>query len=238
MEVDFIEHNGGSSAGVFAITAVYTDLYSQWTVRASGLGKNLKNVTEMERIAHTRIPFRVIHYHPDNDKAILKVLFEKVRDEETMKLSRGRYYKKNDNAHVEQKGGDKVRKLVGYLRFDKEEEVALLNEIYERAELVDNFFIACFKLKERIKDERGKTVKKVYEEAKTPYQRLMESEYLEEEEKKGLKRMYESLNMVKLREEIEELIDELMNLQGKERGMKVRFRDKKYDLTRDIFQGQ
>jgi len=238
VEIDFVEHNGGSSAGVYAVTAVYTDLYSQWTVRACGLGKNLRSVAEIDRIAHRRIPFRVIHYHPDNDKAILKVLFERVRGKDSIHLSRSRPYKKNDNAHVEQKGGDKVRKLIGYWRFGSEEEVRILNEIYWRADLLDNFFIACFKLKEKLKDSRGKTVKKVYEKAKTPYQRLIESEYLDEKEKERLKRIYESLDMVKLREEIGVLTDELINLGTRGDKMKVNFKDKKYDLTKDIFQRQ
>jgi len=66
-----------------------------------------------------------------------------------------------------------VRKLVGYFRYETEEEVSLLNEIYKRADLLDNFFIANFKLKARIKNENGKTVKKVYERPETPYQRLL-----------------------------------------------------------------
>jgi hypothetical protein len=73
------------------------------------LGKNLNSVSEIDKIAHSRIPFEVLHYHPDNDKTILRVLFDKVRKNGAM-ISRSRPYKKNDNAHVEQKGGDKVRK--------------------------------------------------------------------------------------------------------------------------------
>jgi len=146
IEVDFVEHNGGNSSGRFAITAVYTDLSSQWTVRASGWGKNLESIKEMDEIAHGRIPFPVLHYHPDNDKGILKVLFDRVRNKQ-IGLSRSRPYKKNDNAHVEQKGGDKVRKLVGYLRYDTEEEVKILNQIYHVADLIENFFVPTMKLK-------------------------------------------------------------------------------------------
>jgi hypothetical protein len=65
------------------------------------------------KFKYSRIPFEVLHYHPDNDKTILRVLFDRVRKNGAM-ISRSRPYKKNDNAHVEQKGGDKVRKLVGY----------------------------------------------------------------------------------------------------------------------------
>jgi len=105
-----------------------------------------------DNVAHSKFPFDVICYHSDNDKTILKILFEKIKGKDGKYLSRSRPYKKNDNAHVEQKGGDKVRKLVGYFRYDSEEEVSLLNEIYNRADLLDNFFIANFKLKDKIKN--------------------------------------------------------------------------------------
>lgn len=236
VEVDFVEHNGGSSSGTFAITGVYTDLYSQWTVRASGVGKTLHSMSEIDRIAHRKIPFEIVHYHPDNDKAILKVLFEKVRGKDVTMLSRTRPYKKNDNAHVEQKGGDKVRKLVGYFRFETEEEVAILNEIWGRADLIDNFFIACFKLKEKVKDEKGRIIKKVYEKPKTPYQRLVKSGYLNKKRKEELKKIYEGLDMVKLRREIDDLIDMLIDYRRKGRKMKVNFGDINYDLTSYVFQ--
>jgi hypothetical protein len=213
VEVDFVEHNGGSSAGPFAVTAVYTDLYSQWISRAAGLGKNQRSVEKMDLLAHTKLPVDVLHYHPDNDKTILKVLFEKVKGNNEVNLSRSRPYKKNDNAHVEQKNGDKVRKLVGYFRYESEEEVSLLNEIYSKADLLDNFFIASFKLKNKVKNDKGKTVKKEYEKPKTPYQRLLESNTVSEKTKSQLKKTYESLNMVKLREEINLLVDKLYNIQ-------------------------
>ncbi|NOZ25657.1 MAG: hypothetical protein GXO94_06155, partial [Nitrospirae bacterium] len=133
VEVDFVEHKGGRTEGRFAITGVYTDLSSQWTVRACGYGKNLESIRQIDERANGRIPFRVVHYHPDNDQSILRALFERAKQTPGVKLSRSRPYKKNDNAHVEQKGGDKVRKLVGYRRFDTLEDVSLLNEIYEVA---------------------------------------------------------------------------------------------------------
>ncbi len=88
----------------------------------------------------------VICYRSDNDKTILKILFDKIKGNDGKYLSTSIPYQKNNNAHVEQKGGDKVRKLVEYFRYDSEEEVSLLKEIYERADLLDNFFIANFKL--------------------------------------------------------------------------------------------
>lgn len=67
----------------------------------------------IDRMAHQSISFPVKQYHSDNDKSILRVLFEKALSNERIKVFRSRPYKKNENAHVEQKGRDKVRKLVG-----------------------------------------------------------------------------------------------------------------------------
>ena len=74
LEVDFGEHNGRRNSGSFAVTAIYTDSYSQWTVRVAGRGKNLQRVQERDRIARERIPLPVVQYHSDNDKTIRKVL--------------------------------------------------------------------------------------------------------------------------------------------------------------------
>jgi hypothetical protein len=94
-----------------------------------------------------------------------------------------------------------------------EEEVSLLNEIYKRADLLDNFFIANFKLKDKIKNNKGKTVKKMYENPKTPYQRLLESDSLTENQKQILIKTFNNLNMVKLRNEINKLTNKLYNIQ-------------------------
>jgi rubredoxin len=225
IEVDFIEHNGGNSQGIFAITGVYTDLSTQWTVRACGLGKNLNSVSEIDKIAHSKIPFEVLHYHPDNDKTILRVLFDRVRKNGAM-ISRSRPYKKNDNAHVEQKGGDKVRKLVGYLRFDTEEEVKLLNELYAIADIFENFFIPCVKLKAKIKDEKGRIIKKVYEKPKTPYQRILESNEIPEETKRKLTNIYKTLNMVKLKQKMNMIMEKLMKIKSISQKGRKNFTDK------------
>jgi hypothetical protein len=80
VEVDYVEHNGGNSSGTFAITGVYTDIFSQWVVRASGLGKNLRSVEDIDKKVHQKIFHPIVHYHPDNDKSILKLLFERIKN--------------------------------------------------------------------------------------------------------------------------------------------------------------
>jgi len=223
VEIDYVEHNGGTSSGLFIITGTYTDIFSGWIARAAGLGKNLQSVSGIDAIVHTRIFHPVVHYHPDNDKAILKVLFERIRNNNNnnkegkprFSLSRSRPYQKNDNAHVEQKNGDKVRKLVGYWRYDTYEELELLNLLYEKADLLDNFFIPAAKLKEKIRDTQGRVIRRVHDKPKTPYQRLMECECgkISEQTKQKLKSIYESLNMVELRVEINKILQKLYKIQ-------------------------
>ncbi len=217
VEVDFVEHNGGVSSGLFAITGTYTDIFSGWVVRAAGLGKNERSVSRIDITAQSRIFHQVLHYHPDNDKSILKVLFERMKNNNKSQkhpftLSRSRPYRKNDNAHVEQKNDDKVRKLVGYYRYDTPREVDLLNKLYEKADLLDNFFIPSAKLVEKIRDNNGRVIRRVHDKPKTPFQRLIDCEQLPKPEKQKLRQIFKSLNMIEFRQEVNKILQILHDI--------------------------
>lgn len=218
VEIDYVEHNGGNCSGLFVITGTYTDIFCGWVARAAGLGKNLASVSNIDKIVHTRVFHPILHYHPDNDKTILKILFQRMMNSKegqkrSFMLSRSRPYQKNDNAHVEQKNDDKVRKLVGYHRYDTQEEVNLLNKLYEKSDLLDNFFIAGAKLKEKIRDNKGRVIRRVHDKPKTPYQRLMGCNEISRRTKQKLKGIYESLNMIELRQDINKIMQELYEIQ-------------------------
>lgn len=218
VEIDYVEHSGGSSSGLFAITGTYIDIFSGWVARAAGLGKNLRSVSEIDNIAQKRIFHPILHYHPDNDKTILKILFDRmINNKEQHKprfmLSRSRPYQKNDNAHVEQKNDDKVRKLVGYYRYDTEQELKLLNLLYEKSDILDNFFIASAKLSEKIRDDKGRVIRRVHDKPTTPYQRLMKSDQIEQKTKQKLKTIYDSLDMIELRRQINKILQKLYEIQ-------------------------
>jgi len=138
VEIDYVEHNGGSSRGVFACTGTYVDICFGWVARAAGLGKSRPEVVKIHQLNETRIHHRVKEFHPDNAKPILSYLLERVTTGKGMKfeVSRSRPYHKEDNGHVEQKNDDKVRKLVGYHRYDTKSQVNLLNQLYEVEDLI------------------------------------------------------------------------------------------------------
>src|SRR3989337_2058688 len=171
-----------------------------------------------EDIAQTRIFHRVFHYQPDNDRSILKVLFERMKSNNKVKkhsftLSRSRPYKKNDNAHVEQKNDDKVRKLVGYYRYDTPQETDLLNKLYEKTDLLDNFFIPSSKLIHKLRDNSGRVIRRVHDKPKTPFQRLMECKELVEHDKQQIKKIFKSLDMIELRQEVNKILQILYDIQ-------------------------
>ena len=74
-------------------------------------------------------------------------------------FTRSRPGNKNDGAHVEQKNWTHVRELVGDLRFDTEEELALLNAIWELGGRFSNHLLAQQKLIER-RREGSKAIKR------------------------------------------------------------------------------
>ena len=127
-------------------------------------------------------------------------------------LSRSRPYRKNDNPHVEQKNDDKVRKLVGYWRYDTPEVVDLLNKLSEKADLLDNFFIPSSKLIKKIRDGNGRVIRRVYDRSRTPFQRLIECEELSEQEKQKLKKIFKSLDMIELRQENNKILQNLSDI--------------------------
>lgn len=121
-------------------------------------------------------------------------------------MTRSRAYRKNDQAHVEQKNWTHVRELFGYERVDHPEVVVLMNEIYKDYwSPLMNFFIPSMKLMR--KTRIGARIKKEYDEPKTPYQRLLESADLSIEAKEKLKLRYESLDPFALSEGLDKRLE-------------------------------
>jgi len=208
-EIDFVEHKDSNLSGHYGVTLNFSDVYSQYIVRRAGLGKDYKTVNKLTETIINSIPFKVLKLHPDNEKTLLKLAYERSKKNKDIEVTRSRAYKKNDNAYVEQKNGDKVRKLVGYYRYDTEYEINLLNQIYEITDIIDNYFIPSYKLKRKIINERGQIVSREYEDPKTPYQRIMDSKDVNDKVKEGMRRIFEGSDYIKLKRELDKKVNEL-----------------------------
>jgi len=129
---------------------------------------------------------------------------------EKITFTRSRPYRKNDQAHVEQKNWSVVRRLIGYDRFETQDELRILSTIYEDLRLYVNFFQPVLKLIEKEQID-GRIVKR-YDPATTPFRRVLASKKVSIEVKARLTGLYFQLNPVTLRQRIDDHVAKLWNL--------------------------
>jgi hypothetical protein len=210
LQMDFVLHCGRSTAGEYLHTMSVVDIASGWWEGEPQMGRSQKASQESFDRQRRRFPFRVREVHPDNDSALLSELLWNYCRRRRIAMSRSRPYQKNDNAWVEQKNWTHVRKLVGYRRYDTSREQELLRELYRRWADYQNFFQPMMKLKEKTRE--GGKVHRVYDEAKTPYQRVLASGVLNRKQREQLEARYQALNPAALWRQIQGLRDRLFDL--------------------------
>lgn len=209
-EIDLVVHCGDSAAGHFAYTLNYTDIATAWSEREAVLGRAQPKVHEGLCNIKQRLPFSLRGIDSDNDSSFINDQVLRYCRREKIVFTRSRPYKKNDNAHVEQKNWTTVRKIFGYVRIDTQRQVDLMNSLYY-GPLRDytNFFQPVLKCLEK-KKVGSRRVKK-YDPARTPYQRVLESEDVSEEIKEKLRQKYIRLNPIVLRKEIQRGLERIFS---------------------------
>jgi hypothetical protein len=152
-----------------------------------------KAVIEALRDIKASLPFPLKSLDFDNGSEFLNKPVLRYCQKEGIALTRSRPYKKNDNAHVEQKSWMTARDALGFRRMENPDIVPVANDMYKNDyRLFKNYFTPCFKLKEKLKV--GSRYKRIYDEPKTPLERVLESDYIPEEEKQKLKEHLASLD--------------------------------------------
>ncbi len=157
--------------------------------------------------AQLLLPFTVLGLDTDNGSEFINEVLLEYCERYEISFTRGRVAKKNDQCFVEQKNGSVVRQLVGYDRFEGEQAYCQLAELYRAVRLYVNFFQPSMKLKEKARE--GSKVRRRYDEAATPYQRLLGCGVLEEHKHDRLEGIYKSLDPVLLLQQIQVLQDAL-----------------------------
>jgi hypothetical protein len=210
LEIDLVAHCGDSPAGQFLCTLTCTDICTGWTDVTGLLHRSQQAVSEALRRMRQRLPFPLLGIDSDNGGEFINDLLYQYCLDEKITFTRSRPYQKNDQAHVEQKNWSVVRHTVGYDRWETEQELALLESIYDDLRLYINFFQPSFKLiaKERIDNQ---TIKR-YDPAKTPYQRILERKDIPLEAKARLANIYVQLNPADLRRRIDQKTAKLWNI--------------------------
>ena len=209
--IDLVEHCGSSTAGEYIHTLSVTEIASGWWEGEGVMGRGQYPTLKALKKIRERTPFKWLEIHPDNDSAFINGHLFRYCQAEKLRFTRSRPNKKNDNAYIEQKNWTHVKKVFGYLRYDTQEELEIINDLYENdLRLFKNFFSPVMKL---VKKERiGGKVKRKYDVPKTPCQRLLESDYLSKQAKKELENFYLSLNPARIRREIDKKTQKLFRV--------------------------
>ena len=203
-ELDTVAHCGASGEGEFAITLNTTDILTQWGEQETVMGKADRHiVAALDRIKK-RSPVGLLGIDPDNGSEFINWNLYRYCEAQKIQFTRGRPYKKNDNAHIEQKNWTHVRKVYGYARITSSEVIELMNDLNRNElRLYKNFFQTTIKLvdKRRVGTHAEK-IKRIYDTPITPYVRVLQCEQIEPEIKSSLTSLYETLNPAELRRAI------------------------------------
>jgi len=173
-EIDLVSHSGNCATGEFCYSLNVTDIYTGWTETRAVLGRGQEAVRQALEEIRQALPFPLRGIDSDNGSEFINEHLLRYCRARAIQFTRGRPYKKDDNAHIEQKNWTHVRRILGYLRYDTEAAREAINDLY-RQELrrFQNLFLPSVKLakKERV----GSRLRRRYEAAQTPWQRVANS---------------------------------------------------------------
>ncbi len=204
LELDTVALCGGrlDDRHVWMLDAV--DIHTAWTeLRAlpnRGQRCTLAQIADLEK----SLPFALLGLDSDNGGEFINhhlVAYLGQRPKPVL-FTRGRPYRKNDNARVEQRNWTHVRQHFGYERYDHPQVAGRLNQLCRGAlgQLL-NHFLPTHLLKE--KRRQGNRTVRVYGPALTPYARVVAAAEVEPAQKRELQSLHQRLNPFGLAREVE-----------------------------------
>jgi len=216
-ETDLVYHCGASASGEFMCTLQMIDVATGWSERRAVLGRSYLVMEDAFRVILGRLPFPVLEIHPDNGSEFFNNHMVRFWNEAVkgIRLSRSRPYQKNDNRFVEQKNRTLVRAYLGKERLDTVDQTIAVNQLYDLMWLYYNFFQPVMRQTEKIlirKEGQITRVKRRYDRARTPFDRLCDSKAITQEHQEHLKRLRDRTNPRTLRTEIYDRIDDIFSL--------------------------
>jgi len=214
VQADLVLHCGESTAGFYLATLCAIDVASGWTELQAIWGLGKQRVGTAVHHVRQRLPFALMSLHTDNGAEFINHTLYNWCRQENVTFTRGRSYRKNDQAYVEQRNWLTVRRQVGYDRFSSKEAYALLGQLYPLLNLQLNFFRPIRKLvaKERID---GRVLKR-YDLPRTACQRLLESGQLTDTQQKQLRERLAAINPAELHRRIDQILRQLWQLSRQE----------------------
>jgi len=230
LEIDLVSHSGSSADGDFILSLNCTDIHTTWTETRAVMGKG--QILTLDAIIDIKnsLPFTLRGIDSDNGSEFINHHLKRFCDTNKIQFTRSRPYKKDDNAHIEQKNWTHVRKIFGYIRYDTKFALNLMNDLY-RNELCwfQNFFQPSVKLVKKI--HIGSKLKRVYDKPITPFQRVCECKNVNPVKVKELKKLSLSLNPFELSKTIDKKLDKIYDAASKNRKIYKNFKSEPYVVS-------
>lgn len=208
LEIDYVAHCGETLRDTYINSLDSVDISTCWTEKQACLGRSEKATIESFEELEKRFPFKILGIDSDNDALFINWHFLRMCKDRKITFTRSRAYKKNDQAHIEQKNFSTVRKIIGYQRLETKEQLLILNQIYKLLSDYLNFFIPTFKLVR--KEHVGSRIRRIYDKPKTPYQRVLEHPKIDDKIKHALREKYITINPVAILRRINRLTNKLL----------------------------
>jgi hypothetical protein len=212
-EVDLVAHCGDSTRGEYLNSLTMVDVKTRWTECVALRNKSQAAVTAGIEACRQRLPYPLRGLDSDNGGEFINDNLKRYCEQRQITFTRSRPYKKNDQAYIEQKNWTAIRQTVGYDRYEGAGPCARLNALYEPLRLYLNFFQPVMVLVS--KERQGARLKRRYDGAKTPYQRVLEAPEVADEVKQRLRQQYLTLNPAALLRQIQSHLEALWKLANK-----------------------
>lgn len=210
-EVDLVSHSGNAASGEFVYSLNVTDIHTTWTETRAVLGKGETAVRDALEEISTVLPFRLLGIDSDNGSEFINWHLGRWCARCGIQLTRGRPYKKDDNAHIEQKNWTHVRKLLAWDRYDTPQAVEAMNDLYgHELRLWMNLFLPSVKLLRKVRV--GSKLRRLYGPAQTPLDRLLASPGVNPERAAELRALRQRLDPFELARAIDHKLERIYAL--------------------------
>lgn len=219
IEADTVAHCGPTLKGEFVRTLTMTDVVTGWTENASIRNNASKWIVGAIAELEGMFPFPLVAFDSDNGSEFINHDVAGWLQERDIAQTRSRPYRKNDQATVESKNNHVVRKHAFYWRYDTAEELALLGKLWRLVSLRLNFFTPTKKPVGYATGADGRR-KRLYDGPKTPWQRVLDSGVLTDQQARSVQARITGVNPADLTRQINQIQLQLIELsQGKTEAM-------------------
>ena len=210
-EIDLVSHSGNAASGEFLHSLNVTDLATTWVETRAVLGKGqsgiIQALTEISQI----LPFSLRGLDSDNGSEFINQHLVRFCQQREIQFTRSRPYKKDDNAHIEQKNWTHVRKLLGWDRYDSPSALEALNDLYRNElRLMMNLYQPTVKLESKVRV--GSRLRRRYSPAQTPLDRLLTHTEVDLHKAQELRKIRETLDPFELSKTIERKLQRIYQL--------------------------